>query len=445
MKKSYKGIIAIDEDKCQGCVNCMMSCRAEAIRIYEGKARILTDRCIYCGKCFRDCPVGAIDAKTHSLEDLGKYKFTIAVPSPTIYAQFPVSPNRILTALKLIGFDDVYEAALGAEIASIATQEYLKEYRGPYPIISSLCPAIIRLVQIRFPNFIDQINPIELPAEIVAKDIRKEKTKELGLSEGEIGIFYLVPCPAKMVAVAKTETKQKSYLNGAISISAIYGELIATLREISEEEDLHKATGAGIGWAVKGGEIREVERQRCLREDKESIVVDGIKNVINVLDSIENGKLRNVEFIEPRACPEGCVGGAMTVADRYVARGRIRNLMIAEEKESEIRREEVIKRCKEREYCFEKGLKNRSSAIRLDSNPIKAVQKMKLREEIHRSLPGLDCGACGAPNCRALADDVVQGRAEVIDCIFKWREKVKDLAEEVTQWVEKKPHSLPKR
>ncbi|RLB08307.1 MAG: ferredoxin [Deltaproteobacteria bacterium] len=446
MKRSY-GIITIDEDRCQGCVNCIMSCRTEAIRIYEGKARILTNRCIICGKCFRDCPENAITAKTHGLEDLKNYKYTVVIPSSSLYAQFPGEgvANKVLCALKVLGFDDVYEEAVGAEIASIATQEYLKGYRGPYPVISSLCPAIIRLIQIRFPNFVDQINPIELPAEIVAKELRKVKAQQLSLKEEEIGIFYLVPCPAKMVAVAKTETKEKSYINGAISISDIYGQLLAAMREVREEENLQKATGTGIGWAVKGGEIRELERQRCLRSDMENIVVDGIKNVINVLDEIENGKLRNIEFIEARACPEGCVGGALTVVDRYVARGRIRKLMMEDERKSMIEREEVVKRFKQGDYFFEKGLKPKPFASRLDPDPVKAVEKMKLRDEIHSSLPGLDCGACGAPNCRALADDVVQGRAEITDCIFKWRERVKDLAEEVMEWAQKKPHSLPKR
>jgi len=446
VKRSYR-IITIDEEKCQGCVNCMMSCRTEAIRIFEGKARIVTNRCIYCGKCFRDCPEHAITASTHSLEDLRKYKRTICIPSSTIYSQFPgeSAPNRILCALKALGFDAVCEEAVGAEEASIATQEYLKGYRGPYPLISSLCPAIIRLIQIRFPNFVDQINPIDLPAEIVAKGIRQSKAKDLGIKEEELGIFYLVPCPAKMVAVAKTETKERSYIDGAISISDIYGELLSALREVRAEEDLQKATGAGIGWAVKGGEIRELERQRCLRDDKESIVVDGIKNVINVLDEIENGKLRNVEFIEARACPEGCVGGALTVADRYVSRGRIRKLMLDDEKASAIDREAVARRFKEGYYFFEKVLQPKPFATRLDPDPLKAVEKMKLRDEIHASLPGLDCGACGAPHCRALADDVVQGRAEVTDCIFKWREGVKDLAKEVMQWAEKRPHSLSKR
>jgi iron only hydrogenase large subunit-like protein len=446
MKRLY-GIISIDEDKCQGCVNCIMSCRTEALRVFEGKARIITNRCIYCGKCFRDCPEHAITSRTHDLEDLKQYKHTIVIPSSTIYSQFPGenAPNRILCALKALGFDDVYEEAVGAEEASIATQEYLKEYRGPYPLISSLCPAIIRLIQIRFPNFVDQINPIDLPAEIVAKGIRKQKATEGGVQGKELGIFYLVPCPAKMVAVTKTETKERSYIDGVISIADIYGELLTALKEVREEEDLRKASGAGIGWAVKGGEIRELEPRRWLQGDKESIVVDGIKNVINVLDEIENGKLRNVEFVEARACPEGCVGGALTVADRYVSRGRIRKLMLRNDKESIVNREEVVKLFKEGYYFFEKGLKPKPFASRLDPDPLKAVEKMKLRDEIHASLPGLDCGACGVPNCRALADDVVQGRAEVTDCIFKWREGVKDLAREVMQWAEKRPHSLPKR
>jgi iron only hydrogenase large subunit-like protein len=424
-----------------------MSCRSEAVRIFEGKARIVTNRCIYCGKCFRDCPEHAITSRTHGLEDLKQYKYTIVIPSSTIYSQFPGgdTPNRILCALKALGFDEVYEEALGAEIASIATQEYLKEYRGPYPLISSLCPAIIRLIQIRFPNFVDQINPIDLPAEIVAKDIRRSKTKELGIKAKELGIFYLVPCPAKMVAITKTETKKRSYIDGTISIADIYGNVLTALHELKGEIILQKATGGGIGWAVKGGEIRELEPRRWLRGDKESIVVDGIKNVINVLDGIENGKLRNVEFVEARACPEGCVGGALTVADRYVSRGRIRKIMLSNEKESIVDREEVVKLFKEGYYFFEKGLKPKPFASRLDPDPLKAVEKMRLRDEIHASLPGLDCGSCGAPNCRALADDVVQGRAEVTDCIFKWREGVKDLAKEVMVWAEKRPHSLPKR
>jgi iron only hydrogenase large subunit-like protein len=160
------------------------------------------------------------------------------------------------------------------------------------------------LIQIRFPNFVDQVNPLILPADIVAKDIRKTKTRELGIKEEELGIFYLAPCPAKVAAVTKAETKEHSYIDGAISIAEIYGQVLTALREVSAEADLQKASGTGIGWAVKGGEIRELERQHSLRDDKESIVVDGIKNAINVLDEIENGKLRNVEFIE-RACPEG--------------------------------------------------------------------------------------------------------------------------------------------
>jgi iron only hydrogenase large subunit-like protein len=446
MKRSY-GIITIDEERCQGCVNCLMSCRTEAVRIFEGKARIITNRCIYCGKCFRDCPEHAITSRTHGLENLKQYKYTIVIPSSTIYSQFPGgdTPNRILCAIRALGFDEVYEEALGAEIASIATQEYLKEYRGPYPLISSLCPAIIRLIQIRFPNFVDQINPIDLPAEIVAKDIRRSKAKELGIKAKELGIFYLVPCPAKMVAITKTETKKRSYIDGTISIADIYGNVLTALHELKGEIILQKATGGGIGWAVKGGEIRELEPRRWLRGDKESIVVDGIKNVINVLDGIENGKLRNVEFVEARACPEGCVGGALTVADRYVSRGRIRKIMLSNEKESVVDREEVIRRFSEGYYFFEKGLKPKPFASRLDPDPLKAVDKMRLRDEIHASLPGLDCGSCGAPNCRALADDVVKGRAEVTDCIFKWREGVKDLAREVMQWAEKRPHSLPKR
>jgi len=96
---------------------------------------------------------------------LSAFKYTIALPSPVFYSQFgkDVRPSAILDALKAVGFNDACDVASASESVSIAIQEYLDTYGRPRPLISPFCPAIVRLVQIRYPNLLDNLIPIESP------------------------------------------------------------------------------------------------------------------------------------------------------------------------------------------------------------------------------------------------------------------------------------------
>ena len=145
--------VRLDEDKCKGCINCIKRCPTEAIRVRNGKARISPELCIDCGECIRICPQRAKYAHRDKLEDFGHFKYKIALPAPALYGQFNNldDTNYILTALKKIGFDDVYEVARGAEIISDATRKWLKENGQGKTIISSACPAVVRLIRVRYP------------------------------------------------------------------------------------------------------------------------------------------------------------------------------------------------------------------------------------------------------------------------------------------------------
>ena len=155
MEKYYHSVRLLGE-RCIGCVSCARHCPTEAIRIRGGKARITESRCIDCGECIRYCPNHAKTAVTDTLADLKRYPYNIALAAPSLYAQFEktVSVSAILEGLQRLGFDKVAEVAHGAEIATAALRNYLQKPDAKKPVISSACPASVRLLLVKFPELI---------------------------------------------------------------------------------------------------------------------------------------------------------------------------------------------------------------------------------------------------------------------------------------------------
>lgn len=167
---TYFHSVTLDRNKCKGCTNCIKRCPTEAIRVRKGKAFIINERCIDCGECIRVCPYRAKKAISDSFSMIYNYKYRIAIPAPSLYGQFKKAKTRnsILTALKSIGFDRVYEVAKAAEIVTEASKRLLKETGIKKPVISSACPAVVRLIQVRFPALIDNLLKLESPMEVAA-------------------------------------------------------------------------------------------------------------------------------------------------------------------------------------------------------------------------------------------------------------------------------------
>ncbi len=435
----YFHSVRLTPERCKGCVNCIKRCPTEAIRIRGGKAKITEARCIDCGECIRRCANRAKTAVTDSLEDLKKYKFNVALPAPSLYAQFAadVPANVVLCALLQIGFDDVFEVALGAEIVSDATIEYLKRPEIKRPAISSACPAVVRLVQVKFPELIDNIIPLEAPVEVSARLVRGIRSRELGIAPEEIGVWFITPCPAKMTAFKQPLGADKSSVSGAIGISQIYGDLLKAVAVVPRDADCQRATARGIGWALSGGETAAAAAAT-------SMVIDEIHNVSDVLEQVALGKIK-VDFIEALACSGGCIGGPLTVENRFVAENRMNQRL------AKMRAEDAVRGVKPTLYYPDTSLTEYDRTIeprpimRLDEDIFKAMYKVEQMEKTLNKLPGLDCGSCGSPNCKALAEDIVQGTAVETDCIFKLRERVRDLAQEMVGLAAKLPPSLEER
>ena len=160
MERFYHSV-TLDVDKCVGCTNCIKRCPTEAIRVREGKAIITPERCIDCGVCIRVCPHHAKKAKFDHLEMLNRFTYNIALPAPSLYGQFRHLDHidLILTALKRLGFDDIFEVSKAAELVSDATRKIILDGNMPKPIISSACPAIVRLIRVRFPALCAHVLP----------------------------------------------------------------------------------------------------------------------------------------------------------------------------------------------------------------------------------------------------------------------------------------------
>lgn len=421
MQDKYLHSVRLNKDVCDGCVTCIKYCPTEAIRIRNGKAVINELRCIDCGECIVSCSKKAKYAYTNTLKELDNYKFNVALPAPTLYAQFglEIALEEILAGLKKIGFDDVYEVSLAAAHVSLEIEEYVKNAPAEVkPLLSSTCPAVIRLIQVKFPELIKHILPILPPAEVAATEARKKFSQSTGLKPEEIGIWLISPCPAKVTNVLQPVDVVHTDINGAIGIAEIYGQLHRVLGSVNKE-DIKESniTSYGLGWGYAGGEIRATGLAN-------SLIVHNIKDVVEVLEQIDMQKMIDVDYIECLACSGGCIGGALTVENRFVAEKNLKlRIRYMRDKEGK-KRKDILKGLGEKIYSDSvtryKNIESRP-IMHLDEDIIVAMQKLAQIEQILERLPKKDCGACGSPTCATFAEDIVQGLASETSCVFRMR------------------------
>ena len=436
MEKYYHSVRLLNE-RCIGCVSCARHCPTEAIRIRGGKARITESRCIDCGECIRYCPNHAKTAVTDSLDDLKIYRYNIALAAPSLYAQFDknIPVAAILAGLQRLGFNKVAEVARGAEIATAALREHLRTPGIKRPVISSACPAAVRLMLVKFPELIEHLSPIDAPVEIAARIARREAAKTLGIRPESIGVWFITPCPAKMTAVLEPIGVMQSELTGTISMISIYGELLKEIPRDTVPADSRLASAEGVGWALAGGEATGLG-------DAKVLVAHGIRNVSNIFEQVALGKLNDVDFIECLSCAGGCIGGPLTAINRFVSENSLKQRLKAMRDRGEQTPAEPVADAEIALALHEGRTIEPRPALKLDNDIRVAMQKIEQIDETLKRLPGLDCGSCGSPTCRALAEDIVQGTASETDCVFRLREMVRDLAEEMVNLSTMLPPSL---
>ena len=413
----YYHSVALDKDACKGCITCVKRCPTEAIRVRDGKAQIIGERCIDCGECIRVCPHHAKIAVTDPLSDIERYKYKIVLPPPSLFGQYKRQEDLelIRAALCKLGFDEVYEVAAAAELVSDATRRMLLQRGLKTPAISSACPAVLRLIRIRFPNLLENVLPLSAPMEVAARLAREKAIKETGLKSEEIGVVFLTPCPAKATAIRHPMGVGTSSADLAVSVSEVYPALLSAMNKCAEEgsgPETAQSGRTGLSWGNSGGEAAATFTLRYL-------AADGIENVINVLEEMEDDRLSDQDFVELNACPAGCVGGVLNIENPYVAATRMKQLRNYRPVACNNIDGEIIPP----EIQWETRV-GPLEALRLDPEPKRSVEMMREMDEIESRLFGLDCGSCGAPSCHALAEDIVMGYATEDACIYLLKDKV---------------------
>lgn len=410
--------VTLEQDKCVGCTNCIKRCPTQAIRVRGGKAQIISERCIDCGECVRVCPHHAKKARHDSLSMLDGFRWKVAVPAPALYGQFNHLDDIdvVLTGLLEMGFDQVCEVSRAAEIVSDATRRILADGSVKKPVISSACPAVVRLIRVRFPDLCEHVLPLKAPMEVAAMLAREEAVKQTGFAPEEIGVFFLSPCAAKVTDVRVPIGIERSNVDGVLAISDIYPRLLARMNHLDQVQPLSRSGIIGVSWSSIGGEAAGLLNENHL-------AADGIDNVIKVLEELEDEKLQELDFIELNACAGGCVGGIFTAENGYVARARIQRLRkylpVSCNRLEDAGSPQRLEWTEKLEFA---------PVMKLAENVEDAMRLMQEIDRIGARLPGLDCGSCGAPTCRALAEDVVRGLARETDCIFLMRRQIQQIA-----------------
>lgn len=414
-KLPFYHALKVVENVCIGCTHCMNVCPTKAIRVKSGIADIDKHACVDCGECLKACPVNAIIVEQDDFNQIFSFKQRVALLPTVLLGQFPddITEEQIYSVIHDMGFTHVFEVDEAVDLLIEGTKEYMRKHTQMRPFISSFCPAVVRLIQVRFPSLVENIVRLKPVVDISSQFYRKKLVDE-GFKNEEIGIFYITPCAAKIASVKSPVGEEELLIDGVINMDFIYNKVMLSLKKANKEKDAisnHRhLSKTSIEWSLTNGEASQYSG-RCL-------AIDEIHNVIAFLDKLENEEITDVDFLELRACDRSCAGGVLSTENRFLAVERLSK-----------RAKKDIKQQKETEEIYTTYrpylLDNMAiseieprSILSLDSDMMIAMDKMKKIQRIMKVLPGIDCGACGAPKCKVLAEDIVQGKAKMTQCVF---------------------------
>ena len=411
----YFHVHKVDREKCRGHMTCMRNCPTQAIRVRNGKAVISEELCVDCGICISVCPAGAIIPTSDPVGEISNFKYKVVVPSPVLYTQFDsnIHPYIIHLAFKKLGFDEVIDVNVSSAALARALVKYMKTYNGRLPLISSHCPSIVRLIQVKYPDLVELVANLDVPREVTAREIRRTLPSKLKIKPEELGIFYVSPCPSKIVSIKQPAEKARSWFDGVVSIKDVFSILfpqVIRIKEESGENPIPEDFSFNTGWTMVGNVTKSANMENWL-------AVSGLPNVMKIFDDIENSRLRNIDFVEALSCRLGCIGGPFNVENPYIARTNTIKQRQKYEKKIKLDEKETDKKLGEGYYFLESKVLPRPTTY-FDTDLETSIKRMKGKERVYNKLKQIDCGCCGSPTCMAFAEDFVRGEVKLTDCIF---------------------------
>ena len=349
------GHSVIDNDKCIKCGKCVDQCPYDAISKLErpcakacgmdaigsdelGRAKIDYDKCVSCGQCLVNCPFGAIADKSQIFQLIQAIKAgnqVIAIIAPAFVGQFAeATPAKLKKAMRILGFFDTVEVAVGADLCTIEEgNDFLEKVPEQQPFMgTSCCPAwsvMAKRTMKDHPEYISMaLTPMVITARLVKKKFPDAKTVFIG------------PCAAKKLEASRRSVRSDvdfvltfEELNGMFRAKDID---FATLEPDEGDTDFDVGTGAGRGFAVVGGVAAAVKEYIShIAPDREVQIEygDGLRECKKMLMLAKAGK-RNGYLLEGMACPGGCIAGAGTITPVAISARNVAKYKAAAERQS---------------------------------------------------------------------------------------------------------------
>ena len=413
----FRHSLRVNHDLCKGCTTCMRTCPTGAIRIRDGKAIVSDNKCVDCGECMKVCPHKAIYIEQDDFALLDNYQYRVCLVSTTFIGQFEEKYNTraIYSCLMKLGFTHIYEEEHEVSRMIALYNLYMDAHPEIETFISPYCPAVTRLVQMRFPSLVDNVIHVRAPLELASRVITKRLMDE-GISRESIGVFYVTPCAAKIAAVKYPVSGKKTFVSGVINMDFLYNKVLLMLHDSDKNAQPinHALTTRDVLWPLAGGEAPHFKGAHY--------AVDGLRNVLDFLEKLEDEAVDAPGLVEMRICDQGCVGGVLCTNNRFVARKRLeyRGKLFDRLERSKLRetvRDEYTLTDRMVEDMTIPEIKPRS-ILKLNDDFREAFKMAERMKKIENALPGVNCSACGAPSCAALAEDIVRGEAGIDTCIF---------------------------
>lgn len=322
----------IDKDKCIKCGKCAKACSYHAIIHLErpcqascgmdaigadehGRAVINQDKCVACGQCLVACPFGAIVDKGQIfqvIQSILKGDKVIAIVAPAFIGQFSgmVSPGKLVTAMKMLGFDSVVEVAIGADMCTI---EEAKDFLEKVPteqdyMATSCCPAWHSMIEKLYPGEMNKISMTLTPMVFTARLMKKEHPG--------CKVVFVGPCAAKKLeAIRETIRSDVDFVLTFEELMGMFEAKEIDFASIPDSEGLNEGTAAGRGFAVAGGvaqAVADLVKKEHPDMEVKTARAEGLRDCRKLMTMAKAGKYKGY-LLEGMACPGGCVAGAGTI------------------------------------------------------------------------------------------------------------------------------------
>lgn len=323
----------IDQEKCIKCGRCAEACAYHAIIIQErpcasacgvdaihsdesGRADIDYDRCVSCGMCLVNCPFGAISDKSQIFQVIRAIQTgerVYAAVAPAFVGQFgpKVTPGKLRAAMKALGFADVFEVAIGADLCAVQeAEDFVKEVPEKLKFMAtSCCPAWSMMAKNLFPEYADHISMALTPMTLTARLIKSQHKNAK--------VVFIGPCAAKKLEAMRSDIRSDvDFVLTFEEMDGIFDAKHVDIENIAEDPDgVNDASTDGRGFAVPGGVARsvvDVIKEKYPDREIQVASADGLRECRKLLSLAKAGKY-NGYLLEGMACPGGCVGGAGTM------------------------------------------------------------------------------------------------------------------------------------